>query len=128
MRLLLDTCTFLWLTLEPEKLSPSAVNAIDDESNDLFLSDVSLWEIALKHTAGKLPLPDAPAHWLPTRRDFHGLKPLPIGERDILFTASLPMLHPDPFDRLLVAQAIQHSLTVLSPDFPLSQLGAGRVW
>ena len=56
MRLLLDTCTFLWLALEPSKISPAATLALDDEANELFLSDASVWEIALKHKAGKLPL------------------------------------------------------------------------
>jgi len=128
MRLLLDSCTFLWLALDPGKLSPLAVEFINDDSHELLLSHVSLWEITLKHTAGKLCLPSPPATWLPTRREFHGLIPLPIGEAEILLTANLPLLHADPFDRLLAAQALHHDLTILSPDQPLSQLGARRVW
>ena len=128
MRLLLDTCTFVWLALQPDKLSPIAVKAINDASNDLVLSDVSLWEITLKNTAGKLPLPLPPPVWLPSRREFHGLQPVVIGEREILFTSTLDTFHTDPFDRLLVAQAIQHGLTLLSPDTPLSRLGAARIW
>ena len=128
MKLLLDSCTFLWLALDPGKLSPLAVRFIDDESNELFLSHVSLWEITLKHTAGKLHLPAPPATWLPTRCEFHCLIPLPIGEPAILLTAVLPLAHADPFDRLLAAQAMHHNLTILSPDQPLSQLGARREW
>ena len=60
MRLLLDTCVFLWLATEPARLSRVAIAALDDEQNELFLSDASVWEIALKYQAGKLPLPDAP--------------------------------------------------------------------
>ena len=65
MRLLLDTCVFLWLTTEPSRLSQAATVALDDEQNELFLSDAGIWEITLKHKAGKLPLPDAPRRWIP---------------------------------------------------------------
>lgn len=128
MNILLDTCCFLWLALETEKISRAAVEIIDDESNVLFLSDVSLWEICSKHTSGRLPLPLLPAEWLPSRREFFRLKPLRIGESAIILTASLPQLHTDPFDRLIAAQAIDNDLTILSPDRPLSLLGASRIW
>jgi PIN domain nuclease of toxin-antitoxin system len=65
MRLLLDTCAFLWLAGQPMKLSAPAVAAINNAQNTLFLSDVSVWEIVLKHAAGKLPLPEPPRVWLP---------------------------------------------------------------
>lgn len=128
MNVLLDTCTFLWLTLENAKLSKLAVAVIDGESNRLFLSDVSLWEISLKYQAGKLELPRAPAIWLREQRAFYNLTPLPIRETSIFLTSDLPPVHQDPFDRLIAAQAIENNLTILSPDRPLSQLGADRIW
>ena len=128
MNVLLDTCTFLWLSLENAKLSKLAVAAIDGESNRLFLSDVSLWEISLKYQAGKLELPRAPAIWLREQRAFYNLTPLPIRETSIFLTSDLPPVHQDPFDRLIAAQAIENNLTILSPDRPLSQLGADRIW
>lgn len=106
MNVLLDTCTFLWLTLEHAKLSKLAVATINDESNRFFLSDVSSWEICLKNHSGRLELPAAPAIWLPAQRRFHHLAPLSIRETDLFLTTSLPPLHHDPFDRLIAAQAI----------------------
>ncbi|MES2660925.1 MAG: type II toxin-antitoxin system VapC family toxin [Verrucomicrobiota bacterium] len=128
MKVLLDTCTFLWLTLEHEKLSPLAAITINDEANEFFLSDVSLWEISLKNLAGKLPLPDSPEVWLREQRSFHNLTPLAIRETAIFLTSNLPAVHSDPFDRLIAAQAIENHLTILSPDRPLSLLGANRIW
>ena len=128
MNVLLDTCTFLWLTLENAKLSQVAVSTINGETNRLFLSDVSLWEISLKNQAGKLDLPSTPEIWLREQRAFFNLIPLPILETSIFRTSSLPPVHQDPFDRLIVAQAIENNLTILSPDRPLSLLGASRIW
>ena len=128
MNVLLDTCTFLWLTLENAKLSQVAVSTINGETNRLFLSDVSLWEISLKNQAGKLDLPATPEIWLREQRAFFNLIPLPILETSIFRTSSLPPVHQDPFDRLIVAQAIENNLTILSPDRPLSLLGASRIW
>ncbi len=128
MNVLLDTCTFLWLTLENAKLSKLAVATINGESNRLFLSDVSLWEICLKYQAGKLELPHTPAIWLPEQRAFYNLTPLPIRETSVFLTCNLPPLHQDPFDRLIAAQAIENQFTILSPDRPLSLLGASRLW
>lgn len=78
MKLLLDTCVFLWLTTEPSRLSQAATVALDDEQNELFLSDASIWEITLKHKTGKLPLPDAPRRWIPDELQFHGIQSVPI--------------------------------------------------
>ena len=128
MKVLLDTCTFLWLSLEHEKLSPLAAITINDEANEFFISDVSLWEISLKNLAGKLSLPDSPAIWLREQRSFHHLTPLPISETAIFLTTTLPPVHSDPFDRLIAAHAIENHLTILSPDRPLSLLGAKRIW
>ena len=128
VRVLLDTCAFLWLALEPERLSKPARKLIDNPSNELFLSDVSVLEIVLKYTAGKLPLPKNPREWIPSRRAFFGLESLGIDETAIFRAGDLPLVHADPFDRLLAAHAIESGLTILSPDTPLSALGAARLW
>ena len=128
MNVLLDTCCFIWLALNTGKLSRAASAIIDDDSHTLFLSDVSVWEICLKFTSGRLSLPLEPAEWLPSRREFFGLQPLKIDESAILLTALLPQVHTDPFDRLIAAQAIENQFTILSPDRPLSLLGASRLW
>ena len=128
MNVLLDTCTFLWLALPQGKLSPVASKLLDDPAATLFFSDVSAWEITLKHSSGKLPLPDSPRHWLPSRLEFFQVQTLPLTSEAIYLSGELPRVHPDPFDRLLAAQAIVAGMTLLSPDTPLSLLGASRIW
>ena len=128
MRLLLDTCSFLWLALPQGRLSAEATRLINTASTRLFVSDASVWEICLKHTAGKLRLPDAPGKWLPSRMAFFQTQPLAISKDAIFRSGELPRVHSDPFDRLLAAQAIEEGMTILSPDKPLSKLGASRIW
>ncbi len=109
-------------------VSASAAAAIDDESSDLFVSDVSLWEIALKHSAGRLPMPAAPRRWIPEKLKYHQLQRLPIEPAAIYRSGELPRSHSDPFDRLIAAHAMESRLILLSPDASLSLLGASRVW
>ncbi len=84
--------------------------------------------MVLKHSAGKLALPDTPRTWIPTRRAFFGLQPLPMTEPAIFRSGELPNVHADPFDRLLAAQAIELSIPALTPDVPFEKLGALRIW
>ena len=126
--LLLDTCTFLWLAADPKRISAVARNALDDERNTLFLSDVSVWEIVLKHRAGKLPLPQAPREWVPAQSAFFQLRRAAIEREAIFLTADLPASHRDPFDRLLAAQARSLAMSVVTPDAPFRQLGANVIW
>jgi PIN domain nuclease of toxin-antitoxin system len=128
MNALLDTCTFLWLALEPGRISPAARDILDDPRTIRRLSQVSVLEIVLKYRAGKLPLPCAPEVWIPTRRDFFQLESLPLDESVIYRSGKLPAGHDDPFDRLIAAHAIESGSTLLSPDLPLSLLGAARIW
>ena len=128
MRLLLDTCCFLWLALESGKLSVAATTAVNDPANSLFISDASIWEISLKHSTGKLPLPERPRLWLPRRLAFFQVQTLPISHGIIYRSGELPRVHHDPFDRLLAAQALDEELTILSPDQPLALLGASMLW
>ena len=128
MKVILDTCTFLWLALEPGKISRAAKELLDDPLSERCLSRVSVLEIVLKHRAGKLPLPTAPSEWIPSRRGFFHIADLDFGERVIFRSGQLPGGHEDPFDRLLAAHAIEAGATLLSPDAPLSALGAARVW
>jgi PIN domain nuclease of toxin-antitoxin system len=128
MRVLLDTCTFLWLALEPGRISPAARDLLDDPIVERCLSRVSVLEMVLKHRAGKLPLPAGPADWVPSRRGFFQVTDLDFGERVIYRSGQLPDEHDDPFDRLLAAHAIEAGATLLSPDEPLGALGAARIW
>jgi PIN domain nuclease of toxin-antitoxin system len=116
MKLLLDTCTFLWLVRGDRQLSEPATRLFQDPANEVYLSSVSAWEIAVKHGLGKLPLADAPARYVTRERERHGIDPLPLAESETLMLDKLPAVHADPFDRLLICQAIQHGLTLLTPD------------
>jgi PIN domain nuclease of toxin-antitoxin system len=90
--------------------------AIQDPANEIFLSVASVWEAVIKYQLGKLPLPTPPADYLPQQRDAHGIIALPIDEGAMIPLADLPPLHRDPFDRLIVAQSIQHDLTIATVD------------
>lgn len=128
MRVLVDTVTFLWLVIGSPRLSPRAVDLLQSPANDLFLSAASAWEIALKYAKGHLPLPQPPERLVPAQREAHGIEPLPVDEESTLHLARLPRLHRDPFDRLLVSQAIVHGLVILTPDPLVSQYPARTLW
>lgn len=128
MRYLLDTCTFLWVSQQPSMLSKAAVAAVNEPTNEMYVSDVSILEVTLKHSAGKLPLPARPRIWIAEKFAHHRFMGLSLDRGAIYRSGELPRTHPDPFDRLLAAQAIESGMTILSPDAPLSLLGASRVW
>ncbi len=87
-----------------------------------------VWEITFKHSAGKLPLPMAPRLWIPSRLSFFQIELLPMDENVVFLSGELPPVHKDPFDRLHAAESIYRSLPILSPDEPISDLGAKRFW
>ncbi len=116
MRLLLDTHIFLWFISGDTKLSASAQALITDSNNDVYLSVTSVWEAVVKHQLGKLPLPQPPETYLPLQRQNHRISSLDIDEATIGFLPKLPLLHRDPFDRILICQALQHGLTIVTVD------------
>jgi PIN domain nuclease of toxin-antitoxin system len=128
MTLLLDTCTFLWLAGGRTTLPPAAAAAISDPANDVFLSAVSVWEIVAKHRAGKLPLPEPPEVLVPAERTLRGIEPLPFDEESAMYGTRLPALHRDPFDRMLIAQAVAHSLAIVTPDPLITQYPVRVLW
>ncbi|MEA2108983.1 MAG: type II toxin-antitoxin system VapC family toxin [Pseudomonadota bacterium] len=128
MKLLLDTCTFLWLTKGREKLSVKAIDAFTNPQNEVFLSAVSAWEINVKYRLEKLQLPLAPDQFIPKERKRHLISPLNLSEQDTLHLCKLPTPHKDPFDRMLVCQAIEHSLTIITPDPLIRQYPIRCLW
>jgi len=128
MKLLLDTCTFLWLVTDDEALSQESRKLFIDPTNEVFLSAVSGWEIMLKYSLGKLPLPTPPEQFLPTQRSLHHIEALPLHEEAIVHLPKLPTFHKDPFDRMLICQAIQHELTILTPDPLITQYAIRTIW
>lgn len=128
MRLLLDTCTFLWIVGGTRDVSACARELFVDPDNDVYLSAVSAWEIALKHAAGRLPLPEPPERFVPAERRRHGIDALDLDEETALHLGRLPLLHRDPFDRMLVCQAIVHGLVILGPDPLITQYPIRTAW
>jgi PIN domain nuclease of toxin-antitoxin system len=128
VRLLLDTCTFLWVIGGAAELSSRARDAFVDPGNEVYLSAVSAWEIAVKHALGRLPLPEAPETFVPAQREAHGIDRLDLDEPAALHVGRLPALHGDPFDRMLVAQALVGGLVLLTPDAAIRQYPARTLW
>ena len=116
MRCLLDTCTFLWIIAGSRELSPTAANLFVDPTHEMLLSVVSVWEISVKHSLGKLALPTPLDRFISTQRELHGISALPLDERAVFHLHKLPSLHRDPFDRVLVGQAMVEGLTLVTHD------------
>ncbi len=128
MKLLLDTCTFLWIISDDPALSEEARGAFSDPANEIYLSAVSVWEIAIKHALKRLPLPEAPDRFIPAQRTRHAIQSLPLEEEAVLQISRLPEHHRDPFDRMLVCQTIAHGLALLTPDEAIRQYPVRTVW
>lgn len=116
MRLLLDTHIFLWFVGGDKRLAAALRQIITDPDNDVYLSVVSLWEAIIKYQIGKLPLPEAPEIYIPRLREQEDILSLPVDEASVAQVARLPLLHRDPFDRLLIGQALQHGLMLVTDD------------
>jgi PIN domain nuclease of toxin-antitoxin system len=127
VKLLLDACTFLWIA-GGQPLSAAAGAAFRDASNDVFLSAASVWEITAKHQTGRLDLPEPPDRLIPTERALRGILPLALDEDSALQLIRLPALHRDPFDRMLVCQAIAHGLAIVTPDPLIRQYPVRVIW
>lgn len=128
MRLLLDTCTFLWLAAEDPQLTKTALTSCRDPGNQVFLSALSAWEIALKYRLGRLPLPVRPERYVTSRRQWLQLEPLAFDEDSAVHDALLPAHHRDPFDRGLVSQAILNGMTIVTPDPMIARYPAPVLW
>jgi PIN domain nuclease of toxin-antitoxin system len=121
MRILLDTCEFLWLVSGDAKLPAKVSAAVRDSQNEIFLSVVSFWEISIKHALGKLPLPQPPAQFIAQQRERHLIASLALDETAVAKLSQLPPLHSDPFDRMLICQAQAHDLILASSDSAIKQ-------
>jgi len=128
MRVLLDTSTFLWVISDAPELSGHARELFVDPGNEVYLSSVSAWEMAIKHALGRLPLPEPPERFVPSQRKQHGIEPLQLDEEAALHLTRLPPLHKDPFDRMLVCQAIVHNFVILTPDQLVNQYPVRTMW
>ena len=127
MNLLLDTHVWLWMVAQPDRLRPSTRALLEAAENDLFLSAASSWEMAIKYARGNLPLPEGPESFVPPRLVRDAVRPLPITHPHALRVAALPPHHRDPFDRLLVAQALVEGMSLVTADQALEVYGVPLV-
>ena len=128
MRILLDTCTFLWIVTDAPELSDLSREVFVNPGNEVYLSAVSTWEIAIKHAMGRLPLPEVPEKFIPAQRKEHGVTSLALEEEATLHLTRLPEMHKDPFDRMLICQAIVQGLVILTPDELIMQYPIRCIW
>ena len=125
---LLDTCTFLWLVEESPRLPKSVRTLFSSADNAVWLSVVSIWEILVKSATGALSLPE-PAHEYVTRqRIAHRIDSLPLNEDAVIHLSRLPGVHWDPFDRMLICQALAYGFTILTPDKEIASYPVKVAW
>ncbi|RIK34660.1 MAG: type II toxin-antitoxin system VapC family toxin [Chloroflexi bacterium] len=116
MRILLDTQIFLWYIIGDRQIPAPVLQAVRDPSNEVFLSVVAIWGAVIKYQLGNLPLPQPPELYLPEQRRLHRIVSLNVDEASVVQLGQLPALHRDPFDRLMICQAIEHSLLFATVD------------
>ncbi len=128
MRYLLDTHTYLWWVLDDHRLSKRARSILDDPQLDILLSVASIWEITVKLAIGKLALNAPLARVVIDEPDRNGIDSLDVRREHACRTAELPLLHRDPFDRLLVAQAQIEDLTLITKDPVIAEYPVRVAW
>ncbi len=116
MKILLDTHIFLWFISSDRQLSKDVQDNIQDLDNEIYLSVVSIWEAILKYQLGKLPLPESPETYFPKQRDRHQILNLDLDQASVIQLAKLPPIHRDPFDRMLICQALQNNMAIATVD------------
>jgi PIN domain nuclease of toxin-antitoxin system len=127
VKLLLDTQTLLWAATEPERLQAEAREVIEDGTHDVLVSSVTAWEIAIKQSLGKLELAQPAEIWIPEVIRRIGLESAPIDLASMLRVRALPWHHRDPFDRLLIAQALEGGYTIVTRDAVFGQYGVAAL-
>ena len=128
MRALLDTHAFLWWVADSTRLTRAAYRVIDDEANEIVVSAATAWEIATKYRLGRLPEAEAIATDVAGCIAEEGFEALAISVADAERSGRLPGLHGDPFDRILIAQALGHDMVIVSVDAEFDGYGVNRVW
>ena len=128
MRALLDTHAFLWWVADSTRLTSAAYRVIDNEANEIVVSAASAWEIATKYRLGRLPEAEAIATDVAGCIAEEGFEALAISVADAERSGRLPGLHGDPFDRILIAQALGHDMAIVSVDAEFDGYGVNRLW
>ncbi len=128
MNVLLDTHAFLWWDLDDVRLSDTARAIIADGDNQIVVSAASVWEVAVKAAKGRIDLPSDLDAYVEDRLRRYRWAALPIDERHVVRAARLPMIHADPFDRMLVAQAQLEAMPILTTDAALTRYDVETIW
>jgi len=128
LTLLLDTAAFIYLVSEPPKLSREARRVLDDRGADIGLSHVSIWEVHLKNRAGKLSIEGSLRLWFTEQIKIWNIKLLPIRLEHLYRTAEIQDFHDDPFDRLLIGQALSENLPIVTPDQMIRKYPVNVIW
>ena len=128
MKYLLDTSIWLWSVGSVENINPVGRELLADGKQEFYLSAASSWEIGIKAASGKLQLPGPPVTYVPKRLADQGIIPLPILHQHALAVYDLPKHHTDPFDRLLIAQALTEEMVVLTSDSVFRRYTVPIVW
>ena len=128
MRLLLDSNALLWLFSGRKQLTSRVRQLLEEDQHDLFVSRASIWELSIKVKKGKLDLPGSSIQSLLDQIEETGIVVLPIEDTDILRTETLPHHHKDPFDRMIVAQALEQNLTIVTSDSDIPKYDAPVIW
>jgi PIN domain nuclease of toxin-antitoxin system len=127
MKMLLDTCTFLWFVNDSPELSSNAANLLESDV-DLLVSTASLWEIAIKVSLKKIILPDDYERFIPQQIALNNIEILDIRFKHLAIVSKLPFHHRDPFDRLLIAQVISENIQIISADTKFDSYDVDRRW
>jgi PIN domain nuclease of toxin-antitoxin system len=128
MRLLLDTHTFLWFLNDDSQLSTQARGLIEDGANEVFLRVASLWEMAIKISLGKLQLSQSFDPFIAEQLTLNSIKLLDITLAHTAAVIPLPFHHRDPFDRLVIAQALTEAMPIVGADRAFDAYGITRLW
>ena len=128
MKLLIDTQCWLWWFAEPDRLQESTIAQIVDETNELWFSVASVWEMGIKVKLGKLPLPEPIDRYLSSRMKQLGARSLEIRADHALQAGGLPLHHRDPFDRMLIAQAQVEGMTIVTSDRMFNRYEVEILW
>lgn len=128
MKLLLDTHTFLWFAFNTPELPAPTRELLEDDASDLYFSHASVWEMAIKVSIGKLHFSTSVTDLVTKQLQKDDILPLPINYAHLALIETMPLHHKDPFDRLLIAQALAESFTIISIDAAFDPYGVSRLW
>ena len=128
MNYLIDTHVFLWWMASPEKLSEKVLTYLNNNDNNIYLSPASSWEIMIKFQLKKLELHTSPEKYIPSRMSIYNIKELPITHAHTLYIDKLPLIHRDPFDRIILSQSKVEKIPLITKDATIKKYSGKFIW